>query len=374
MRKIEGLLYSNKQKIALEIENGFICDIKTIEKFDDATAADQFIAPGLFDNQVNGAAGIEFSKPDLSIQDMLKAVRMIKKDGTTTFIPTLITASKKSLLQSFSNLSSTLENSEVAKSVPGFHLEGPYISPVDGFRGAHNLKDVRKPDWDEFQELNEAAKGKIIQVTLAPEIEGATKFIKKCVQNNIVVSLGHHNGSAKDIKNAVDMGAKTVTHLGNGLANSINRFNNPLWAQLADDRLMCSCIVDGFHLQAEMVKVFYRAKTSERIILTSDMTMLAGMPPGNYIWNESDVVLTEDGIIKLPSKNCFAGASLPLRTGVENIMKFTDCSLGEAIDMASKNPAQLYGFDKLGSIKIGNRADLNLFKLENGKIKLSETI
>ena len=374
MKIIEGILYSDNSKVSIEIENGFISKIEKIETFRDKNSAEIFVAPALIDNQVNGYVGIEFSKPDLSTDDMLKVVRMHRKNGVVTFMPTVITASQESLLRSFSNLYATLSNPEVAYSVPGFHLEGPYISPEKGFYGAHRLKDVRKPDWDEFQELNEAAGGKIIQVTLAPELEGAIDFIKKCVQNNIVVSLGHHNGSAEDIERAVDAGAKTVTHIGNGMANTIHRFENPLWMQLADDRLMSSCILDGFHLRAEVVKVFYRAKGAERIILTSDMTMLAGMPSGKYIWDGNDVELTPEGIIMFPEANCFAGASLPLRVGVGNIMKFTGCSLAEAIDMASFNPARLYGLKDRGIIEIGKRADLILFEIKDGKIDIKETI
>jgi len=371
MRRIEAILYSDNSRVAVEIDNGIIRRVIPSEKnLQDIP----YIAPALFDNQVNGYLGIEFSKPDLSTEDMLKVVHEHKRNGVVSFIPTVITASNDSLLRSFSNLAATLDDSEVAYSVPGFHLEGPYISPVDGYRGAHRKEDVRKPDWEEFQRLNEAARGKIIQITLAPEVEGAVDFIKKCVKNNIVVALGHHNGSTEDIERAVDAGAQTVTHLGNGMANSINRFENPLWMQLADDRLMASLILDGFHLRPEMVKVFLRVKGVERTILTSDMTMLAGMPPGNYIWDGNDVELTEEGIIMFPKANCFAGASLPLKVGVDNIMKFTGCSLGEAIDMASKNPADLYSLNDRGVIEPGKRADLILFKIENGKMNIISTI
>ncbi|PKQ44453.1 N-acetylglucosamine-6-phosphate deacetylase [Confluentibacter flavum] len=374
MRKIEGILYSNNQKIALKIEHGIIQEIEQVVDFKDADANKRYIAPGLIDNQVNGCIGIEFSKPDLLVTEMLDIVRMHRKHGVTTFMPTLITASHKSLLKSFANLSLTFRDPEVSNAVPGYHLEGPYISPEDGYRGAHSLKYVRKPNWDEFQELNETAEGNILQITLAPEIDGAIKFIKKCVQNNIVVALGHHNASSEIIEQAVDAGAKTVTHLGNGMANMINRFENPFWPQIADDRLMCSCILDGFHLRPEIVKVLYRSLTSKRIILTSDMTMLAGMPPGEYVWDGKDVLLTVDGVIMLPEQNCFAGASLPLRKGVENVMKYTGCNLREAIDMASKNPAKLYGLNDRGSIQVGNRSELILFNFENGKINITETV
>ena len=228
MKKVEGILYSDNSRVSIEIGNGIIQKVSKIKNFDNEASAGQYIAPALFDNQVNGYVDIEFSKPDLSVDDMLRVVREHHKNGVISFMPTVITGSFESLSKSFANLAKSLQNAEVAYSVPGFHLERLYISTVKGFYGAHGLEDVRKPDWNEFQKLNETADGKIIQVTLAPEVEGAIEFIKKCVKNNIVVSLGHHNGNAEDIERAADAGAKTVTHIGNGMANNINRFENPL--------------------------------------------------------------------------------------------------------------------------------------------------
>ncbi len=371
-QRIEGYLFSDKSKVAIEFENGVIQKIEKISSFENGEGS--FIAPALFDNQINGYIGIEFSKPDLSTNDMLSVVHGLQKKGVATFLPTVITASRQSLVKSFTNLAKARLNPEVAVSVPGFHLEGPYISPEAGYRGAHSLKDIRLPDWDEFQKLNEIADGKIMQITLAPEVDGAIEFIKNCVKNGVVVSLGHHNANAEQIQRATDAGAKTVTHLGNGCANTINRFNNPLWMQLAEDRLMSSFIVDGFHLLPELVKVFYKAKGCERIILTSDMTMLAGMPPGNYVWDGKEVVLTPEGIIRLPKENVFAGASLPLVVGVGNMMQFSGCGLKEAINMATKNPAVLYNFADRGVLEAGKRADIILFDLEDSKLNIVKTI
>ncbi len=374
MKKIEGILYSTGARVSVEVQDGVIREVREMTSLPEKKEDALYLAPAFFDNQINGYIGTEFSDPELTTEVMLKIVRALQRQGVVTFLPTLITASRASLLRSFRNLSATLENDEVAYSVPGFHLEGPYISPVDGYRGAHSREYVRQPDWDEFMMLNEAAGGRILQVTLAPEVEGAEAFIKKCVRAGIVVSLGHHNGSAEDIRRAVDAGARTVTHLGNGMANMIHRFNNPLWMQLAEDRLMCSMILDGFHLQPEMAKVFYRAKGPGRIILTSDMTMLAGMPPGKYIWDGKEVRLTEEGIILLEKENCFAGASLPIHVGVGNIMKFTGCSLREAVEMASKNPAGLYDMKERGELEPGMRADMILFTLEKGKLNIQDTL
>jgi N-acetylglucosamine-6-phosphate deacetylase len=267
-----------------------------------------------------------------------------------------------------------MKDEEISSSVVGFHLEGPYISPEDGFYGCHPSAFIRKPLWDEFAQYQEAAGGNIRQVTVSPEIDGCLEFIEKCTHHNVIVAIGHTNASAEQIKKAVDHGARLSTHLGNGCANLIDRHRNPLWPQLANDLLVPSIIADGHHLLPEEVQVFYKVKGSDKIILTSDVNHLIGMPPGKYVYLGSEVVYTDDGLVKNPVLNCLAGASMPLRTGVGNVIKFTGCSLGEAINMASVNIARIYNLSDRGSLAPGKRADLILFELEGSKLVIKQTL
>lgn len=222
--------------------------------------------------------------------------------------------------------------------------------------------------------INNAAENKIIQVTLAPELDGAMDFIQKCVAQGIVVGIGHHNASAEQIKQAADLGATISVHLGNGCANLIARHDNPLWPQLAEDRLMASIIVDGFHLRPEEVKTFLRAKGVNRLVITSDITRLTGMPPSEYNWNEMSLIMTPEGMIKYPSQNVLAGASLTITRGIFNMMKFTNCNLVEAIQMTTANPARLYGLNDRGKIKVGNWADLVLFSIGENNLVIHRTL
>jgi N-acetylglucosamine-6-phosphate deacetylase len=372
--KVEGLFYLDGTPISIELADGKIYQLIRKASLDDPGLSNVFIAPGLIDNQVNGYVSIGFSSPGLTVETIRTATQALWKAGVTTYLPTVITSSHERLMENFVVLAKAIHDPEISPSVPGFHLEGPYISPVDGYRGAHNKDWVRPPDWNEFLDINKAAENKILQVTLAPEMDGAMDFIHNCVRQGIVVALGHHNGSAEIIKQAIDAGAVIATHLGNGCANMIHRHDNPLWQQLADDRLMASIIVDGFHLRPEEVQVFYKIKGPERIILTSDVTKLAGMPPGEYSYDGRDVVLTPEGCIKFPAQNVLAGAASPISKGVGNIMKFTQCSLADAINMASRNPARLYGFNDRGEIKPGKRADLILFTVDKGVLSIKKTI
>lgn len=335
-------------------------------------AKNQFIAPGLIDLQINGFMGVDFSDQNLCMADMRKVTEALWKAGVTAYLPTVITNSHKNLKKSFQLLASALDDEEIGLSIPGFHLEGPYLSPIQGFRGAHLAKYIRKPEWDEFSELQKAALNKIILVTVAPEVEGAISFISKCSESGIVVSLGHHNGSSEIIKNAVAAGASMATHLGNGCANMINRRENPIWPQLANDGITASIIVDGYHLTQEQVQCFYKMKGLEKTILVSDALDLAGLPHGEYTRHERLVVLSE--VVKFPAENCLAGAASPLNTCVTNMMKLTGCSLENAIQMASTNPARLLGLNNIGELKQGKRADMILFAMKDGEMAIQKTI
>ena len=199
-------------------------------------------------------------------------------------------------------------------------------------------------------------------------------FISKCSEKIVVVSFAHHNGSASQITEGIDRGAKTATHLGNGCANTINRHRNPFWAQLADDRLTASIICDGFHLLPEQIKVFYRAKGPDRLIMTSDITSWGGLPAGTYVTNEGETIeKTPEGAMVFPSQNSLYGSASPLCNGIGHVIKVTGCSLAEAFRMASTNPARLYGLTDRGEIKPGMRADLVLFTMDDFVMNIHKT-
>ncbi len=372
--KINGHYYANNMEVTIEIDEGVIKDINWSKPEGYPQKEDLIIAPGFIDNQVNGYNGVEYCQEDLTVDKVLKTVREFWTLGLTTIVPTLITSSHKLLLNNLKILSETLQSPQSAGSIAGFHLEGPYISPQDGYRGAHPLKFVRNPNWDEFQQYMEAAGGHIIQVSLAPELDGAIPFIKNCVKQGIVVSLAHHNASANVIKEAVDAGAVISTHLGNGCANSINRRENVLWPQLAEERLTASMICDGFHLTPAQIITFYKVKGCDNIILTSDIVHLAGLAPGFYDYSGEMVELTKEGMIVNRETKNFAGASLPLYKGIEHIKNVTGCSLKEAVDMGSLNHARILGLTDRDNILPGKRADFVIFTLIDNKIEIKKTI
>ena len=367
---LTGLLYSDGGAVALEIEHDIILGVTRPES--GCEMPELFIGPGLIDVQINGYAGVDFSGPDLTLQGIRKATKALWQAGVTSYFPTIISSDISRIKENFAVLAKAREDPEIGRSIPGFHLEGPYISPVKGFRGAHLEKYIKKPDWKEFQDLQRAAKDGIKLITLAPEVEGAVPFIRNCVANGVVVALGHHNGSAMEIQRAVDAGARMATHLGNGCANEIDRHHNPLWPQLSEDRLIPSIIADGYHLTREEVRSFYKVKGPDNTILVSDALDLAGLPPGEYIRGERTLLLTPN-VVLLPEEDVLAGAASPISKCLGIFIGFTGCSLADAIKMASTNPAKMFSMDQLGEIKTGKRADLILFTMKDNEMVIKQT-
>lgn len=371
--KLKALMYHNNLPVEIEIENQKIKSIRPMKNLSQDKGL-FIVAPGFIDVQVNGYAGVSFTDDGLTIDGIKKATEGLWKEGVTTYLPTIITASGETIRNNLKTLSASLADPQIAKSVHGFFIEGPYISPIDGFRGAHNAEFVRAPDWEEFRSFIDASNGNIIKTTVAPELEGAMEFIDKCRNEGILVAIGHHNGNSEQIHEAALRGARVSTHLGNGCANMIHRHDNPLWAQMADDRLTPTIIADGFHLNADELMVFYKVKGVQNLMLISDITELAGLPPGEYDWNGKKVLLTPEGKLRLPDLDVLAGASFTIRKGIGNMMKHTGCSLEEAIRMASSNQANMFGWNDRGAIEPGKRADLVLFKIENGELIVQQTI
>lgn len=371
---VEGLFYLDRAPIAIEIAEGRIQRIVRKERLSDPSLATTFIAPGLIDHQVNGYLSHSFSEKGLTKEQVIKITKAFWAQGITTYLPTITTQESELIRQNFGILKTAADDPATKGSIPGFHLEGPYISPLDGFRGVHPKEWIRPPDVAEFSRWYEASGKKILEITVAPELDQALPFIEFCRTLGIVVALGHHNGSASLVKRAADAGASVSTHLGNGCANMIHRHDNPIWPQLADDRIAASIIVDGFHLRPEEVQSFYKVKGPDHTILVSDLSPLAGMPPGIYESFGTQVEMTPDGKITMPSQDVLAAASFLITKGIENVISYTHCSLAEAVHMASRNPAKLLGLTDRGLIEPGKRADLFLFTIQDGKLTVQKTL
>jgi N-acetylglucosamine-6-phosphate deacetylase len=301
--------------------------------------------PGLVDLQVNGFVGVDFTDPALTPDRILAAVAAIEKTGVTRFLPTLITSS----LETFSACARSVVRTKHA-AIAGVHMEGPYISPEDGYRGAHERAFVRAADVDDFRRRQDAAEGRILLVTLAPEASGALALVEHLVASRVRVAIGHTAATGAQIKDAVSAGATLSTHLGNGCAQTLPRHPNVIWEQLGEDRLLASFIVDGHHLPPATVKAMIRAKTPARTILVTDAVGAAGMPPGRYTLGGQEVELSPTGRVAAPGAPNLAGSALRLDVAVGNTVRFTGLPLEDVVPMASTRPAEYIGIPTAGKV------------------------
>jgi N-acetylglucosamine-6-phosphate deacetylase len=301
---------------------------------------DVWLAPAFWDIQVNGRWGVSFSDPTLSEEQFATIIHAQQSLGTARVCPTLITAPLDHFRRALATIVSACDrNPDVAARVVGIHLEGPWISGVEGYRGAHPADQVRDPSWSEFERLQEAAGGRIVLVTLAPERPGALEFIANAVAHGIVIALGHTAADSATIDAAVRAGAKLSTHLGNGIEARLPRHPNPILHQAACDQLCASLIADGHHVDLATLRVLVRAKTSERVILVSDASPLAGLPPGRYgAW-----AVDPSGKIVVAGTPYLAGSNQGLEAGLCNLMQATPMTLNEAISTVTTHPARLLG-------------------------------
>lgn len=334
-----------------------------------------FIAPGWIDLQVNGFAGVDYNSASSTHEQISNSIRAMFACGVTRFFPTVITGSPDNMSAALRHLANAKEAVAEGPAMEAFHLEGPYISPDDGPRGAHPARWVRPPDLEEFRRLQDAAGGNIRLVTLSPEWPEAPRFIEAMVQQGVVASIGHTRASAAQISDAVRAGATLSTHLGNGADAVLPRHPNYLWEQLAEDRLAASFIVDGFHLPPSFLNVALRAKGLERSLLVTDAVMPAGCSPGAYRLGEVDVELHPDGSVRLAGGTRLAGSALKMHHAIANVMQVAGLNLRDAISLATRNPARVgrVSYRQRG-LNPGDRADLVRFRLDDsGQLTILET-
>lgn len=294
--------------------------------------------PGLFDLQNNGYAGVDFNHPSLTPEQFCRGVRAMWKQGCTDVLPTLITAAPERLSGLFRVFVEAMkQDPEVRASIPGFHLEGPFISPIDGARGAHPLAHVQAPKLKVWREVQKAAEGKIALHTLAPEWKGAIPFIRKLRSEGTAIAIAHTMATRAQIADAAEAGGAMSTHLGNGCPQQMHRHVNPVMAQLGEDRLIACLIADGIHLPPEILHIYWRVKGAKNSVIVTDSMAAAGAPPGRYTISDLVVEVGKDRVVRQPGSPNFAGSSLTMDRAVANTVAFTGATLAEAWDASSTN-------------------------------------
>ena len=308
--------------------------------------------PGLVDLQVNGYKGIDFSGEQLTAETFADGCRQMLAAGVTAFLPTMISSPERIYKRNLRIMREVMDEEEFKGRLLGFHIEGPFISPEDGARGAHNKAHICPADLDYLKRIVEWGGGKVRILTIAAELPGADKLARFAVDNGIVVSLGHQMATADDLSRLIDAGATALTHLGNGMPLTLHRHNNLIWSGLAEDRLTAMMITDGHHLPVNLIKIFLRSKGTDKCIVVGDASALAGMPAGKYHVHGNNVILEESGRVYNPDTGYMVGSSATILDCANHLASTGLLSVERIVDLCYYNPLKLIGLEP-GDIAAG---------------------
>jgi N-acetylglucosamine-6-phosphate deacetylase len=331
----------------------------------------RWITPGLFDLQINGIAGTHFTEPGKTDDELARADQLIRAGGVSRYCPTLVTCSRETALAALADFRTAWEKG-IIPGAWGIHLEGPWISPEEGYRGVHRPEHIRDPDGAELSLFQECAGGLIRVLTLAPERPGAEELIRQAVNAGIVVSLGHTKADEAGIARAVRAGARMSTHLFNGCARVLDRHMNVVFSQLAEDALFGCFIADGHHMPDGTLRIAFRAKGPEKSILVSDLAHLSGLPDGEYDMEGNRVVLREGGIW-VKGSWLLSGAARTLDRNVEYVAR-QEPGIAQSLLMATRNPAAAVGELAWAELAAGRRGPIAVFSWSGANLLLEQRI
>lgn len=353
---------------AITIQAGRISNLRPIEETapvaDALDARDGIVIPGLVDLQVNGALGHSFQAQDRAHFHRILGHHLAA--GTTTLLPTLVTAKQETLVESLAWLATVLDNSP-SVTLPGIHLEGPFLALEKS--GAHDTHALRQPDVSLAKRFAEAAQGKIVLFTLAPELPGAEAVIRFFADAGVIVAVGHSAAHHDDIRRAINAGLSFVTHAGNasdwphralGSAGFMTSQPGVVGSLMIEAALGGSIIMDGFHFHPALLKPLLQLKGTAKLTLISDASTVAGSPPGTYESGGLIVEVHPDGYATSGrGGGWLAGSTITLLDAVQRAVELGGLDLHQAVTMASLTPARYLNIhDRKGHLNIGTDADL----------------
>lgn len=297
-----------------------------------------------FDLQVNGFAGVDFQRDDVDAAALERAMEALLRHRTGGILLTLITDHVDALCHRLEHFRALREASPLARRViAGFHLEGPWLLPEPGYHGAHDPARMVRPLLEDFARLEAAAGGLLRLVTIAPELPGAPELIAHATARGVRTSIGHSNASADDIDTAISAGMTLCTHVGNGVPVLLHRHDNIIQRVLSRDELTAVFIPDGIHLPPSVLRNFVRVKPPGKVLFTTDCMAAAGAGPGRYTLSRLEVEVGDDGVVREPGKETFAGSSLTMDQAMENARAFLGWSRADAVAACSSSVASVLG-------------------------------
>jgi N-acetylglucosamine-6-phosphate deacetylase len=345
------------------IEGGVIAFIASRAAGEQPTAArildypGATLAPAFLDVHIHGAAGHDVME---ATPEAIRAMgRFLASRGTSSFLATTVAAPLDATLRALSGLAKLAAEgeAEAGARLLGIHLEGPFISHAK--RGVHPTEYLVAPDLGLFDWFYEAAEGRICLMTIAPELPGACELTAHASRRGVRVSLGHSNASTAQTRAAIAAGAVSATHTFNAMRPLDHREPGIVGVVMTTDSLFAELIADGIHTAPELVKLWWRAKGTERAILVTDAMSATGMPDGEYQLGGSEggfAVRVANG--RATVGGVLAGSVLTLDRALANFISFTGAPLEQALRLVTVNPAAMTGLAECaGSLAVGQPAN-----------------
>jgi N-acetylglucosamine-6-phosphate deacetylase len=331
---------------------------ETVRKIDCGGA---FIAPGFIDTHIHGFAGFGTERGDAG--DVLEMSKALVRYGVTAFNPTLYPAPREAFLKNVHGISRAPGNEQGAR-IMGLHLEGPFLSPQ--MCGVQKPETLSAVDVHYMEEIWDAADGRIVNMTLAPELRGSRELCLSCIKKGIVLQAGHTNAKYENMVEGMQAGILHSTHLFNAMSGLNHHNPNAAGAILIHREVGAEIIADGFHVHPDLVKLLARDKPIEKIVLVTD-----GLTPNEApllcdnevkppLFANGEEVLLQNGVFCRKSDGVIAGSALTMIRGVKNLVSF-GFSVEDAVKTASTNPANIMKYTNLGTIIPGKAADIVVF-------------
>ncbi len=312
-----------------------------------------FVAPGFIDTHIHGIGG--FGTDDQSSDSILKMSEFLPQFGVTSFIPTLYAAKEEKLLRDIQAIVDAMGKEKGAK-ILGIHLEGPFISPER--LGVQTPDSISPVDIDMMKRLWEASQGKIINMTVAPELKGMRELALFCIGKGIVLQAGHTNATYEQMLEGMQVRIMHTTHLFNAMSRIHHRNPGAVGAVFIHPEMSCELIADGVHIDPNLIKMLVQFKPIDKLVLVTDALKPTKQKAEVLTANGEEVYLNKCFYRK--SDDVIAGSALTMIEGVKNLISW-GLSQDQAIRMASTNPARIMNQNTKGLIAPGYDADLVIF-------------
>jgi len=287
---------------------------------------------GYFDIQVNGYAGVDFNQDDLGTDDLSRACERLRADGVDGILATIITEDVEKMVSRIRRIVELRERDKsICEMISGIHIEGPFISPCKGYRGAHPVDAIRPAEEIIAGRLLEAGDGLVRLVTLAPEADEGMRVTRFLKRNNLVIAAGHTDASLDQLRAAIDAGLSMMTHLGNGCPMHLHRHDNIIQRALfLREQLWLSFIADGVHIPFQTLRNYIDlAEIRGRALVTTDAMAAAGLGPGTHRIGRWETTVKEDLAAWAPDGSHLLGSALSMPKAAENLR----CYVGLATNL-----------------------------------------